>query len=185
MIGKIKFKLSTHALLITAALMTTLLWCAPDASAQTGAASPPPQSGSASSATEEAAGTDAATGPVFKDYKGVRIGMSADEVRQKLGKPESKGEKQDFFLVSDNEMVQIYYDKDGKANAVSITYSGKNAAAPTALAVLGEDVAAGADGRVYKLVRYPTVGYWIAYSRTAGDAPIVSVTMKKMQVFSK
>ena len=44
------------------------------------------------------------------------------------------------------------------------------------------DVAAGADGRLYKLVRYPTAGYWVAYSRTTGDAPVVSVTMKKMLV---
>jgi hypothetical protein len=79
-------------------------------------------------------------------------------------------------------MVQVVYDKEGKVSAVSITYSSKNDAAPTALSVLGEAVAAGADGRVYKLIRYPTVGYWVAYSRSAGDAPVVSVTMKKMQI---
>ncbi len=124
------------------------------------------------------------SGPVIKDYKGVRIGTSADEAREKLGKPESKGEKQDFFLISDHEVVQVYYDKDGKVNAVSVTYAGKSGA-PTAVAVLGEDVAAGTDGRVYKLVRYPAVGYWVAYSRTAGDSPVVSVTMKKMRVVSK
>lgn len=49
-----------------------------------------------------------------------------------------------------------------------------------ALAVLGEDAAADADGRIYKLVRYPELGYWVAYSRTTGDAPVVSVTMNKM-----
>ena len=53
---------------------------------------------------------------------------------------------------------QVVYDKDGKVSVVSITYSANNDAAPTALAVLGEEVAAGADGRVYKLVRYPMVG---------------------------
>lgn len=186
MIETVKLKSLVRSSFITALIVMTLAWCAPEASAQTSTPTPP-QSGSGSSAAddEETAGTDAATGPLFKDYKGVRIGMSADEVRQKLGKPESKGEKQDFFLISDNEMVQVYYDKDGKANAVSITYSSKNDTAPTALTVLGEDVAAGADGRVYKLVRYPTVGYWIAYSRTAGDLPVVSVTMKKMRVVPK
>jgi hypothetical protein len=77
-------------------------------------------------------------------------------------------------------MVQVVYDKEGKVNAVSITNSNNTDAVPTALSVLGEEVAADADGRVYKLIRYPTVGYWVAYSRTAGDAPLVSVTTKKM-----
>jgi hypothetical protein len=160
-------------------MLMTFVWCAFDASAQT-----PPQSGSTSDAEETAQGTDAVTGPIFKDYKGVRIGMSADEVRQKLGSPELKDEAQDLFLISDVEMVQVVYDKDATVSAVSITYSGKNDAAPTALAVLGEDVAVGADGRVDKLVRYPSVGYWVAYSRT-GDAPVVSVTMKRMRVIPK
>ncbi len=121
----------------------------------------------------------------LKDSKGVRIGMTADEVRQTLGTLEVKDKTEDLFLISDVEMVQVVYDKDGKVSAVSITYSNKNAAAPTDLSVPGEEVAVGADGRVYKLVRYPTVGYWVAYSRTAGDAPAVSLTMKKMRVIPR
>lgn len=187
MIDIVKLKSLVRLSFITA-MMIALAWCAPNASAQVSVPAPSPSPllppVSAAEADEEAAGTDAVSGPLIKDYKGVRIGMSADEAREKLGKPESKGEKQDFFLISDNEVVQVYYDKDGKVNAVVATYTGKSAL-PTAVAVLGEDVAAGADGRVYKLVRYPAVGYWVAYSRTAGDSPVVSVTMKKMRALPK
>ena len=179
----IRPKLLSRSLLITALTLVTLVWCAPVASAQTGA--PLPHSSGTPVTADEASGIDAATGPAFKDYKGVRIGLSAEEVRQKLGEPELKDEDEDLFLISDSEMVQVYYDKNGKVTAVSVTYSGENATAPTAVAVLGEEVAAGTDGRVYKLVRYPTVGYWVAYSRTAGDAPVVSVTMKKMVVVQR
>ena len=156
-------------------LMAALVWCAPATSAQD------PAANAAAAEENDPAGETAATGPTLKDYKGVTIGMSADEARQKLGKPESKGEKQDLFLISDGEMVQVFYDADKKVNAVVVNYTGKNTAAPSAAVVLGADVAPGPDGRVYKLVRYPTAGYWVAYSRTAGDAPIVSVTMKKMR----
>lgn len=182
MIDAIRPKLLSRSLLITTLTLVTLVWCALNVSAQTDA--PLPNSKNAQVADDQA-GIDAATGPIFKDYKGVLIGMSADEVRQILGTPELKDKTEDLFLISDVEMVQVVYDKDGKVSVVSITYSGKNDAAPTALAVLGEEVAAGADGRVYKLVRYPTVGYWVAYSRAAGDAPVVSVTMKKMQVIPR
>jgi hypothetical protein len=77
-------------------------------------------------------------------------------------------------------MVQVLYDKAGGVSALSITYSAEHTNPPAALAVLGEDVAADADGRIYKLIRYPESGYWVAYSRTAGTAPVVSVTINKM-----
>ncbi len=183
MIDIIRPKLISSSLLIMALTLVTLTWCALEVHAQT--PSPPPTTSGTPVADDDAAGVDAVTGPTFKEYKGVRIGMTADEVRQKLGTPELKDKTEDLFLISDVEMVQVVYDKDGKASAISITYSNKNDSAPTALSVLGEEVAAGADGRIYKLVRYPTVGYWVAYSRTAGDAPIVSITMKKMRIIPR
>ncbi len=129
---------------------------------------------------ENVAGNDPAIDPTFKDYKGVRIGMSPDEVAERLGKPAVKDENEEIFLVSDFEMAQVSYDQANGVSAVSITYSAEHPNPPTALAVLGEDVAADAEGRIYKLTRYPDLGYWIAYNRTAGEAPVVSVTMNKM-----
>ena len=51
--------------------------------------------------------------------------------------------------------------------------------APASKAVLGTELPAGADGRMYRLVRYPKVGYWVSYSRTAGDSPLITVMMQK------
>ncbi len=119
-----------------------------------------------------------ASAPVYKDYKGVRIGMTADEARRKLDGPDTKEKKHDVIQVNDNEMVSLYYDKDAKVRAISVIYTGKNA--PSDMAVLGETVAPGAKGRVYKRKPYPQAGYRISYSRSAGDSPTVIVTMQKM-----
>lgn len=64
--------------------------------------------------------------------------------------------------------------------AISINYV-KDRSAPTAVTVLGEEVQAQTDGSVYKLVRYPEAGYWVAYSRTAGDSPLVTVTIQQIR----
>ena len=132
------------------------------------------------SVQEKVAGTDPATEPAFKDYKGVSIGMSADEVAETLGEPAVKDENEGVFLISDAEMVQVLYDKAGGVSALSITYSAEHTNPPKPLAILGEEVTADADGRIYKLIRYPESGYWVAYNRTAGAAPVVSVTINKM-----
>jgi len=126
---------------------------------------------------ENPAGEVKAVEPTYKDYRGVKIGMTADEARRKLGNKKADGKTQDFFQIEDDEMVSLYYTKDGKVRAISITYTGKNAPADTA--VLGETLAPDANGRIYKLIRYPNSGYWVAYSRTSGDSPVVTITMQR------
>jgi hypothetical protein len=121
----------------------------------------------------------AANVPVFTDYRGVSIGMSADEVRSRLQNLK-KDEGQDFYAFSDKESAQIYYDNQGKVTAISIDYFGENSNAPTPDAVLGTSPEAKPDGSMYQLKRYPDAGYWVSYNRTAGDKPIVTITMQKM-----
>ena len=117
--------------------------------------------------------------PVFTDYRGVKIGMSTEETRSKLDRLK-KGEGGDFLVFSEYESAQIYYDKSGKVTAISIDYFGDQNGAPTPEAVLGAGLQAKPDGSMYQLNRYPDAGYWVSYNRTAGDKPIVTITMQKL-----
>ena len=128
------------------------------------------------STTNKAAAPNA---PVFADYRGISIGMAADDVRAKLEKIK-KGESQDYLAISDQESAQIYYDDKGKVTAISIDYFSGDGKAPTPEAVLGVGVQPKADGSLYQLNRYPQAGYWVSYNRTAGDKPVVTITMQKM-----
>ena len=117
--------------------------------------------------------------PVFTEFKGVQIGMSCDEARKKLGNPSEKGDEQDFYTLAENNTAQIYYDKEKKVYAVSISYLG-GANVPTAKTILGADLETKPDGSMYKLIRYPKVGYWVSYSKTPGDDPLITITMQKI-----
>jgi hypothetical protein len=116
--------------------------------------------------------------PVFADYRGVTIGMTADDVRSKLNNVK-KGDRQDFVNFSEHESAQIYYDDKGKVTAISIDYFG-DSSAPTPETVLGAAIEPKSDGSMYQLNRYSDAGYWVSYNRTAGDKPIVTITMQKM-----
>lgn len=117
--------------------------------------------------------------PLYSDYKGVRIGMTADEVRAKLGAPQELGDTQYFYQVSEKEAVQIFFDQMKKVKAISIDYIGEEGA-PGCSAIVGNQVQPMPDGSVYKLVRYPKHGYWVSYNRTAGTSPIITITIQKM-----
>jgi len=117
--------------------------------------------------------------PPFHDYKGVHIGMGAEEARKLLGNPTDKDDKQEVFTVSDNESCQVYYDAAKKVSAVSITfYTSK--AVPTPKSVLGEEPRAKQDGSFSKLIRFPKAGYWVSYTRTSGDAPMTIIAMQRI-----
>jgi outer membrane protein assembly factor BamE (lipoprotein component of BamABCDE complex) len=116
--------------------------------------------------------------PVYQSYKGVKLGMTADEVRKALGSPENRGDTQDFYSFSDDESAQVFYDADKKVYAVSVFYTGGKSV-PTAKAVLGAEAEPKPDGSAHRMVEYPKAGYWVAYSRTAGDSPLITVTMQK------
>jgi hypothetical protein len=116
--------------------------------------------------------------PAFTEYRGIKIGMGADEVRAKLDGVK-KGDKQDFLAFSEREHAQIYYDDKGKVTAISIDYfDASNAPAPDA--VLGAAIQAKDDGSMYQLNRYPEAGYWVSYNRTAGDKPVITITVQKI-----
>ena len=119
--------------------------------------------------------------PLFAEFKGVRIGMAAEEARKKLGSPRDKGDDQDFYLVNDNEAVQVFYDKAKTVSAISIDFMGDATAAPAPRQVVGGEPDAKPDGSVYKMVRYSKAGFWVSYSKTAGNSPTITITMQKIE----
>jgi hypothetical protein len=119
--------------------------------------------------------------PVFLDYKGVKIGWLADEVRKKLGSPANKGDEQDLYIFNEKEMVQVIYDKaTSKVTTISVDFMSGARETITPQQVFGSDFDTKPDGSKYKLVRYPKAGFWVSYNRTAGDNPMITVTIQKL-----
>jgi hypothetical protein len=119
--------------------------------------------------------------PLFIEYRGVQIGWLADDVRKKLGDPANKGDEQDYYMFGEKEMAQIQYDKaTKKVIAISVDFINGASSVLTPQQVFGSDIEAKPDGSKYKLIRYPKAGYWLSYNRTAGDTPIITVTIQKL-----
>jgi hypothetical protein len=138
----------------------------------------------ANAQTQKKAGTPAARdeeSALFHEYRGVQLGMTADEVRKKLGDPKDQSDEQDFFVFSESETAQIVYDKTHKVITISADFMTAGASVPTARQVFGSDLEAKADGSIYKMIRFPKAGYWLSYNRTGGTSPLTTVTLQKIQ----
>jgi len=138
--------------------------------------------GSSASAQTTRKTAAAAEDPVFLEYRGIQIGWLADEVRKKLGNPADKGDEQDLFVFGEKETCQVIYDKaTRKVTAISVDFMNGASSPITPQQVFGSDIESKSDGSKYKLVRYPKAGYWVSYNRTAGDTPMITITMQKLQ----
>jgi hypothetical protein len=118
---------------------------------------------------------------VLKEYRGVQLGITADEVRKKLGEPKDKTDEQDFFIFNENETAQIVYDKTHKVITISADFLTAGAGVPTAKQVFGSEVEAKPDGSIYKMMRFTKAGYWISFNRTGGASPLTTFTLQKIQ----
>jgi outer membrane protein assembly factor BamE (lipoprotein component of BamABCDE complex) len=117
--------------------------------------------------------------PLYTEYRGVRLGMSAEEARAKLGTPALKASDQDYYVFTENESAQIGYDTAHKVVTISVDYLG-GIGAPDYKAVVGGELQREANGTLYRMVRYESLGFWVSYNRTTGLVTSVSVTIQKI-----
>lgn len=113
--------------------------------------------------------------PLYREYRGVRLGMTAAETRAKLGEPGYKSDDQDLYVISANEMAQIAY-REQKVVTISIDYTG-GIGAPDYRSVVGEGLLEKPDGSLFRMVRYDSERFWVSYNKSASTVPLVTITI--------
>ena len=116
--------------------------------------------------------------PLYREYRGVRLGMPAGEVRAKLGEPVMKSNEQDFYVVSANETTQIAYDAFQKVMTISTDYTG-GVGSPDVKNVVGDGMLLQRpDGSLFRMVHYNSAGMWVSYNKSNTTVPVVTITMQ-------
>ena len=117
--------------------------------------------------------------PLYREYRGVRLGMTAEEARAKLGVPAMMSDEQDFYVFSANETAQIVY-ADKKVVTISTDYTG-GTGAPDYKSVVGEGLLERPDGSLFRTVRYDSERFWVSYNKSASVVPTVTITIGTMK----
>lgn len=116
----------------------------------------------------------------FTSLRGLELGMTISQVKEKLGKPDFQDETGLVFELKDGDSVQIGLGPDKNVRTIAAIFSADSETAPSFADVFGPD-AGSVDGDVYKMERYPDAGYWVSFSRTnSKDEPVTVVTLRKI-----
>lgn len=117
--------------------------------------------------------------PLYKEYRGIHIGMTAAEVRTKLGEPSLKSDEQDFFVFSANETAQIAYNGQ-RAVMISADYTG-GVGAPDYRSVVGDGLLERPDGSLFRMVTYDSERFWVSYYKSSSVVSTVTITIGVMR----
>ncbi|CAN5378929.1 hypothetical protein BH10ACI3_BH10ACI3_16880 [soil metagenome] len=123
--------------------------------------------------------------PAISSLKGVSPGMTKGEVEEVLGKPKMSDKASMNYTFSKTATAQIGFNEQGKARTIAVIYTDGDETAPSFSDIFGPDVpfVEGKNGGVYKLIRYPSAGFYIAYSKTmVSNKAMVVITMRKIAV---
>lgn len=112
---------------------------------------------------------------LYREYRGVRLGMTATETRAKLGEPSLKSDEQDFYILSANETAQIAYI-GGKVVTISTDYLG-GAGAPDYRSIVGEGLLQRPDGSTFRMVLNDAERFWVSYNKSAAVVATVTITI--------
>ena len=115
------------------------------------------------------------TKSIYREYKGVQLGMTAKEVRAKLGEPKFGDAEIDFYVISETETTQIAYDKAFKVKIISTDYI-DGLGAPDYVTVCGPQIVQKPDGSLYQMQMYEKEGFWTSYNKSASG--LVTVTIQ-------
>ena len=121
----------------------------------------------------------AAQQPLFTEYRGIHLGMTASEARAKLGAPMLKADDGDFYGFSETETLQLVYDVDHKVSTISVDFMG-GVGAPDYKAVVVGELEPTINGGLYRMMRYQSQGFWVSYHRSSGPVLVVTITIQKM-----
>ena len=127
--------------------------------------------------TKFAKATPASKQSIYREYRGVRIGMTIEEARSKLGDPVFKSDEQDVYVFSANETAQIAYNAKRKVVTISTDYLG-GVGAPDYRTVVGSELETRPNGSKYKMVHYDNEGFWVSYNQSGMTVPTVTVTIQ-------
>jgi hypothetical protein len=118
--------------------------------------------------------------PSYREYRGVKLGMTAVEARAKLGEPVFKSDEQDVYVFSNTETTQVAYDATKKVVTISTDYT-NGVGAPDYVAVVGEGLLTRPDGSLFRAVEFRSEGVWISYNKSASVVPVVTITIQALK----
>jgi hypothetical protein len=101
---------------------------------------------------------------VMREFRGIKLGMKRDEVRDALGKPELSDKGQDSFKIGGDDRLTTHYDNDS-VNVIQLYVVGDR------------EIEERSDGSKIARVEIPVENFWISmFQGKSGDVTTITIS---------
>lgn len=115
---------------------------------------------------------------VMRDYHGVRLGMTSEEVRAVMGEPARKSQTWDEFKLDKNDLMTVHYDNDG-AKAIQLYFTDSDRA-PEFVEVVGDtELTQKENGAKFARRVVDAERFWVSMYQSA-DKKMTTVSFGRM-----
>jgi hypothetical protein len=116
---------------------------------------------------------------VMREYRGIKLGMKRDEVRDALGKPELSDKGQDSFKIGGDDQLTAHYDNDSVS--VIQLYFFESKKVPNWVDVVGDtEIEERPDGSKIARIEIPEENFWISmFQGKGGDIATITISRSR------
>lgn len=61
--------------------------------------------------------------PILREYRGVKLGMNREQVKDAMNKPSQTGKDWDEFKLKDNDLMTVRYDEQGAVKTIQLFFT--------------------------------------------------------------
>jgi hypothetical protein len=116
---------------------------------------------------------------VMREYRGIKLGMKRDVVRDELGKPELSDQAQDSFKIGGEDRITTLYDNDTVKMIQLYFFESKKV--PSWADVVGTtEIEQNPDGSKIARVEVPEENFWVSMSQSKGG-DVITVTISRFR----
>ncbi|HZS07637.1 MAG TPA: hypothetical protein VFD58_22570 [Blastocatellia bacterium] len=115
--------------------------------------------------------------PVLHEYRGVRLGLTAEQVRGVMGKASRTGEGMDEFKLGDGDLITVYYDAKGAVRTIELYFTDA-ARAPAWTEVVGNaEIQSQPSGSKFARVVVSDENFWVTmYRSKSGTVTTITIS---------
>lgn len=116
---------------------------------------------------------------VMREYRGIKLGMKRDLVRDELGKPELSDQAQDSFKIGGEDRITTLYENDAVKMIQLYFFESKKV--PSWADVVGTtEIEQNPDGSKIARVEVPEENFWISMSQSKGG-DVITITISRFR----
>jgi hypothetical protein len=119
-------------------------------------------------------------GEVMREYRGVKLGMARDEVRQKLGRPSNEAATEEGYALGGGNAMRVYYTPEKTVKTIVLYFYNEDDKVPKFADVVGEaEVEQGPGGSQRAKFIDQEADLSVTMFRNGGANPMTVITINR------